>query len=295
MPEARIGIIGGSGLYKMEGMTEVEKVKIRTPFGEPSDAIILGNLEGVRVAFLPRHGEGHRISPSELPAKANIYALKSLGVERIISVNAVGSLKDEIKPLDLVIPDQLIDCTKGRDSTFFTAGIVGHVSLANPFCPLLSQISFAASTKVGAKIHKGGTYLVMEGPQFSTKAESQLYRSWGADVVGMTALPEAKLAREAEICYVALAFVTDYDCWHPSYESVTAEMILTNLRKGIDTVKRILKLLLPSIPQKRDCACATALKYAIATEKKYIPKEKKKELGLIIGKYLGREEDVSQA
>jgi 5'-methylthioadenosine phosphorylase len=295
MSEARIGIIGGSGLYKMEGMTEVEKVKLRTPFGKPSDAIILGNLEGVRVAFLPRHGEGHRISPSELPAKANIYALKSLGVERIISVSAVGSLKEEIAPLDLVIPDQLIDATKGRASTFFTDGIVGHVSLAEPFCPVLRQLSFEASTKVGAKVHKGGTYLVMEGPQLSTKAESQLYRSWGADVIGMTALPEAKLAREAEICYVTLAFVTDYDCWHPTYESVTAAMILTNLQKGIDTVKRILKLLLPSIPQKRDCACATALKHAIATEKKLIPKEKRKEVGLLIGKYLDRKEDVSQA
>jgi 5'-methylthioadenosine phosphorylase len=294
MPKARIGIIGGSGLYKMEGMTKVEKVKVSTPFGEPSDAIILGNLEGVRVAFLPRHGEGHRISPSELPAKANIYALKSLGVERIISVSAVGSLREEIAPLDVVIPDQLIDATKGRASTFFTDGIVGHVSLAEPFCPVLSQLSFEASTKVGTKVHKGGTYLVMEGPQFSTKAESQLYRSWGADVMGMTALPEAKLAREAEICYATLAIVTDYDCWHPSYDSVTTEMILTNLRKGIDTVKRILKLLLPSVPQKRDCACASALKHAIATEKKFIPKEKRKELELLIGKYLSREEDVSQ-
>ncbi|MGA8848554.1 MAG: S-methyl-5'-thioadenosine phosphorylase [Dehalococcoidia bacterium] len=295
MPEARIGIIGGSGLYKMEGMAGVEKIKVSTPFGQPSDAIILGSLEGVRVAFLPRHGEGHRISPSELPAKANIYALKSLGVERIISVSAVGSLKEEIKPLDVVIPDQLIDATKGRASTFFTDGIVGHVSLSEPFCPVLSRLSLEASNKVGAKVHKGGTYLVVEGPQFSTKAESQFYRSCGADVIGMTALPEAKLAREAEICYVTLAFVTDYDCWHPSYESVTTEMILTNLRKGIDTVKRILKLLLPSISQKRDCACASALKYAIATETKYIPKEKRKELGLLIGKYLGEEEDVSQA
>jgi 5'-methylthioadenosine phosphorylase len=295
MSEAKIGIIGGSGLYKMEGMTGVEKVKVSTPFGEPSDAIILGNLEGIRVAFLPRHGEGHRISPSELPAKANIYALKSLGVERIISVSAVGSLKEDIKPLDVVIPDQLIDTTKGRASTFFTDGIVGHVSLAEPFCPVLSQLSFEASAKVGTKVHKGGTYLVVEGPQFSTKAESQLYRSWGASVIGMTALPEAKLAREAEICYVTLALVTDYDCWHPSYESVTTEMILTNLRKGIDTVQRILKLLLPSIPQKRDCACASALKYAIATEAKYITKEKKKELGLLIGKYLDKGEDVSQS
>jgi 5'-methylthioadenosine phosphorylase len=295
MPEAKIGVIGGSGLYKLDGMTGVEKVKVSTPFGEPSDAIILGNLEGVKVAFLPRHGEGHRISPSELPAKANIYALKSLGVEGIISVSAVGSLKEEIEPLDVVIPDQLIDATKGRANTFFTNGIVGHVSLAEPFCPVLSQLSFEASTKVGAKVHKGGTYLVMEGPQFSTKAESQLYRSWGADVIGMTALPEAKLAREAEICYVTLAIVTDYDCWHPSYESVTAEMILTNLRKGIDTVKRILQLILPSIPQTRNCDCANALKYSIATGAKYIPEKKRKELGLLIGKYLSKGEDVNEA
>jgi 5'-methylthioadenosine phosphorylase len=295
MAEAKVGIIGGSGLYKVEGMTGVEKVKVSTPFGEPSDAIILGNLEGVRVAFLPRHGEGHQISPSELPAKANIYALKSLGVERIISVSAVGSLKEEIEPLDVVIPDQIIDCTKGRSSTFFTDGIVGHVSFAEPFCPVLSQLSFEASTKVGAKVHKGGTYLVMEGPQFSTKAESQLYRSWGADIIAMTALPEAKLAREAEICYATLAFVTDYDCWHLSHESVTTEMILTNLQKGIDSVKRTLKLLLPSISHKRDCACASALRYAIATGTKYIPKRKRKELELLIGKYLDREEDVSQS
>jgi len=295
MTEARIGIIGGSGLYKIEGMTEVDKVKVSTPFGEPSGAIILGSLEGVKVAFLPRHGEGHRISPTELPAKANIYAMKYLGVERIISVNAVGCLKEEIEPLDVVIPDQLIDCTKGRASTFFTGGIVGHVSFAEPFCPVLSQISFEASTKVGAKVHKGGTYLVMEGPQLSTKAESQLYRSWGADVVGMTALPEAKLAREAEICYVILALVTDYDCWHPTYGSVTTDMILANLRRGVDTVKRILKLMLPSIPQKRDCTCGSALKYAIVTETKYVSKEKRKELGLLIGKYIDKEEDVSQA
>jgi 5'-methylthioadenosine phosphorylase len=279
----------------MEGMTEMEEVKASTPFGDPSDTIILGNLEGIRVAFLPRHGEGHQIGPSELPAKANIYALKSLGVDRIISVSAVGSLREEIAPLDIVIPDQLIDRTKGRDNTFFTAGIVGHVSLAEPFCPVLSRTLFEASTKVGAKVYKGGTYLVMEGPQLSTKAESQLYRSWGADVIGMTASPEAKLAREAEICYATLAFVTDYDCWHATYESVTAEMILTTLQKGIDTVKRILKLALASIPKTRDCACANALKYAIATNTKYIPKKKKNELRLLIGRYLGGEEDASQA
>ncbi len=295
MSEAKIGIIGGSGLCRMEGMTGMKRLKLNTPFGEPSDAIVLGNLEGVSVAFLPRHGEGHRIGPSALQAKANIYALKSLGVERIISVSAVGSLKEGIEPLDVVIPDQLIDRTRGRNSTFFTDGIVAHVAFAEPFCPVLSQILFEASKKVGTKVHKGGTYLVIEGPQFSTKAESQLYRSWDADIIAMTALPEAKLAREAEICYATLAFVTDYDCWHPTYESVTTDMILTNLRKGVDTVKRILKLLLPSIPQMRDCACASALKDAIATETEYIAKEKRKELGLLIGKYLSGEGDVSQA
>jgi len=292
MLEVKVGVIGGSGLYEMGGITEIEKMKVDTPFGDPSDAIVLGNLGGVRVAFLPRHGVGHRISPSELPAKANIYALKYLGVERIVSVNAVGSLKGDIEPLDVVIPDQLIDCTKGRARTFFTGGIVGHVSFAEPFCPVLSQISFDAGKKVGVKVHKGGTYLVMEGPQLSTRAESQLYRSWEADVIGMTALPEAKLAREAEMCYVALALVTDYDCWHPTYESVTTDMILTNLRKGIDAVQRILKLLLPLIPQQQNCGCASALKYAIATEKKYIPREKRKELDLLIGKYLVEGQDV---
>jgi len=295
MAEARVGIISGSGLFKIEEMTDVERVKLNTPFGEPSDVIVLGNLDGVKVAFLPRHSEGHRIGPSELPAKANIYALKYLGVERIISTSAVGSLKEEIKPLDIVIPDQLIDRTRGRSSTFFTNGIVAHVAFAEPFCPLLSQILFEVSKKVGAKVHKGGTYLVIEGPQFSTRAESQLYRSWGADVIGMTALPEAKLAREAEICYATLAFVTDYDCWRPTYEWVTTDMIWANIHKSIDTVKRILKLLISSIPQIRDCICANALKGAVATETKYITKEKRKELEIIIGKYLSEERDVSRA
>ncbi len=286
--KARIGIIGGTGLYKMEGMTEVEELKLTTPFGEPSDAIILGNLEGIRVAFLPRHGKGHRINPAELPVKANIYALKSLGVERIISVTAVGSLKDEILPPDLVIPDQLIDRTQGRDSTFFTHGVVAHIAFAEPFCPVLSQVLFEAGIKAEAKVHKGGTFLAMEGPQFSTKAESHLYRSWGACIISMTALPEAKLAREAEICYAVLALVTDCDCWHPSYESVTTEMIFANLQKCVDTAKKILKLSIPSIPQPRDCACATALKDAIVTAAKYIPEKTKEDLDLLIGKYLSR-------
>ncbi len=293
MSTAKIGVIGGSGLYEMEGMTQIEAVKINTPFGEPSEAIILGKLEGVSVAFLPRHGKGHRISPGELPARANIYALKSLGVEWIISVSAVGSLKQEIQPLDLVIPDQLIDRTKRRTNTFFTSGIVGHVAFAEPFCLVLSQALFEAAIKAGAKVHQGGIYLAMEGPQFSTRAESQLYRSWDADIIGMTALPEAKLAREAEICYATLAFVTDYDCWHPGYESVTTEMILTNLRKGADTAKRIIKLTLPSLPQVRSCACASALKDAIVTSPKHIPEKVKKDLALLIGKYLNEKENAS--
>jgi 5'-methylthioadenosine phosphorylase len=293
MAEAKIGIIGGSGLYKMKELSEVEEVKLTTPFGEPSDAITLGKLEGVEVAFLPRHGKGHRIGPGELPVRANIYALKSLGVERIISISAVGSLKEEIEPLHFIIPDQIIDRTRGRCGTFFTDGIVGHISFAQPFCPILSQVLFEATTKVGARVHKGGTYLAMEGPQFSTEAESQLYRSWGADIIGMTASPEAKLAREAEICYATLAFVTDYDCWHPDYASVTTEMILTNLKKSVHTARQVLKLAILAIPQKRDCACATALKNAIATSQKYISDKTKRDLEPIIGKYLKKEENVT--
>jgi len=284
--QAKIGIIGGSGLYEMEGISEVEEIRITTPFGEPSDAIALGSFEGVRIAFVPRHGRGHRLSPSEIPAKANIYALKSLGVERIISVTAVGSLKEEIVPPDLVIPDQLIDRTKGRDSTFFADGIVAHIAFAEPFCPVLSQVLFQAATKAEAKVHKGGIHLAMEGPQFSTRAESQLYRFWGAHIISMTVLPEAKLAREAEMCYAVLAIVTDCDCWHPSYESVTTEIIFANLQKGVDTAKKILKLLIPLIPQKRDCACATALRDAIATAPGYISDKAKQDLDLLIGKYV---------
>ena len=294
MPEAKIGIIGGTGLYELEGITEVEEIKISTPFGEPGDALILANLEGVRIAFLPRHGRGHRLSPGDLPSKANIYALKSLGVERIISVTAVGSLKEEIMPADLIIPDQLIDCTKGRASTFFSGGIVVHIAFAEPFCPVLSQVLFEAASNAAVRIHKGGTHLVMEGPQFSTRAESQLYRSWGAHIISMTALPEAKLARESEICYATLAIVTDCDCWHPGHESVTTEMIFANLQKGVESAKRILKLAINSMPHERDCACATALKDAIATSTEYIPAKVRRDLDIIIGKYLDREGNSSQ-
>jgi len=286
MAQARIGIIGGTGLYHMEGLSDIEEVRVKTPYGDPSDAIVLGNLEGSRLAFLPRHGRGHRISPSELPARANIYALKSLGVEWIISVGAVGSLKEEIHPLDLVIPDQLIDHTCQRPSTFFGQGIIVHTVFAQPYCPVLSQIVYAAARDVGARVHKGGTYLVMEGPLFSTRAESDLYRSWGASVIGMTALPEAKLAREAEICYATLACVTDYDCWHEAYESVTIEMIVANLLKNVDTAKRIVRLASGRIPQRRDCLCGTALKNAIVTAPEHISAARKKELALLIGKYV---------
>ncbi len=286
MSEAKIGIMGGSGLYKMEGMTAMDRVNVSTPFGDPSDSIILGDLEGVRVAFLPRHGEGHRIAPGELPARANIYALKSLGVERIISVGAVGSLKEGIAPMDVVVPDQFIDRTAGMNSTFFTGGIVVHVSMAEPFCPVLSKMAFEAGAKAGARVHGGGTYLVMGGPQLSTRAESELYRFWGADIIGMTASPEAKLAREAEICYAMLALVTDYDCWHMDHESVTTGMILGNLRKTVHTVQRIIKLLIPAIPHDRDCGCASALEHAIATDSEAIPDEKKRELELLIGRYM---------
>lgn len=286
MDQARIGIIGGTGLYQIEGLKNVEEVRVKTPFGDPSDAIILGDLEGSRMAFLPRHGRGHRISPSELPARANIYALKSLGVEWIISVSAVGSLKEEVQPLDLVIPDQIIDRTKARPSTFFGGGIVVHVGFAHPFCPSLSQTLYRAARDAGAKVHVGGTYIVMEGPLFSTRAESELYRSWGASVIGMTALPEAKLAREAEICYATLACATDYDCWHDTHEAVTIEMVVQNLQKNVDVAKRIIRLAAGHINDKRDCLCASALKNAIITAPELIPEPKKKELNLLIGKYL---------
>ena len=286
MPEAKIGVIGGSGLYEIEGMTDIEEVKPDTPFGEPSDAIIIGELEGNRIAFLPRHGRGHYISPTEVPSRANIYALKSLGVEWIISISAVGSLKEEICPMDLVIPDQLIDRTKSRVNTFFGGGLVAHVTFADPFCLVLSDILHQAAIEAGAKVHKGGTYVVMEGPLFSTKAESNLYRSWGASVIGMTALPEAKLAREAEICYATVACATDYDCWHEAEESVTIEMVIANLRQNVSRAKSIIRTAVSRIPQKRECGCAQALKDAIITAPDKISDNTKRELALLIGKYV---------
>ncbi|MBI4298137.1 MAG: S-methyl-5'-thioadenosine phosphorylase [Chloroflexi bacterium] len=284
--EAQVAIIGGSGLYDMDDLKDMREVNLSTPFGAPSDSIVIGALSGIKLAFLPRHGRGHRLSPTELPARANIYALKSLGVERIISVSAVGSLKEDLKPLDLVVPDQLIDRTKSRVNTFFGDGVVVHVGFADPFCPDLSDALIEAAKGVGASVHKGGTYVVMEGPLFSTKAESRMYRSWGASIIGMTALPEAKLAREAEICYATLASVTDYDVWHESEEPVSVEMVLTNLAKNVATAKRVIRMLLPTISEDRGCSCASALKDAIITRRDLIPEEAKQRLSAIMGRYI---------
>lgn len=285
-PQAQIGVIGGSGLYEIEGLTEIEEYNIDTPFGKPSDSIITGRLEGVGIAFLPRHGKGHRISPSELPNRANIYALKALGVEQIIAVCSAGSFKRELEPGHLLIPDQLIDRTRNRVSSFFSDGIVAHIAFAEPFCPELSRVLYEAAGESGAEVHPKGTCVVMEGPAFSTRAESRLYRSWGADIIGMTALPEAKLAREAEICYAVIGCITDYDSWWQPGEPVTVNIILETLHKNIDMAKKIIRLAIGRIRQPRDCACATALETAIITARDRIPPEQKKKLGLLIGKYI---------
>lgn len=284
--KAKIGVIGGSGLYEIAGMTDIEEVNIATPFGKTSDAITLGKLEGVGIAFLPRHGKGHRIMPTELPSRANIYALKSLGVEHIIAINSAGSFKKEIKPGHLLIPDQLIDRTRNRVNTFFGEGVVAHVSFAEPFCPKLSQILYESAQEAGAKVHPKGTMVVMEGPAFSTRAESQLYKAWGADIIGMTALPEAKLAREAEICYAIIGCVTDYDSWWEPGKPVTVDVILKIMRKNIDASKKIIKLAVSRISSKRSCACPKAVDNAIITAPETIPAETRKKLNLIIGKYV---------
>ncbi|MBM3949057.1 MAG: S-methyl-5'-thioadenosine phosphorylase [SAR202 cluster bacterium] len=286
MAEAKLGIIGGSGHYDLEGLTGKREVEVNTPFGPPSDSIVLGTLSGVRLAFLPRHGRGHRIDSSEIPARANIYALKSLGVERIISVNAVGSLQEDMRPLDMVVPDQIIDRTSHRASTFFGKGIVGHIAFADPYCPELRSALIETATRHQPRTHVTGTMVVMEGPAFSTRAESNLYRSWGAHIIGMTALPEAKLAREAEICYATLAQVTDYDCWHHSEESVSVELVVANLRRNVETSRRILKDLVSAIPTGRGCGCGSALQNAIITAPDTIPVHVKERLSLIIGKYV---------
>jgi len=282
----KIGIIGGSGLYNIEGIEKVRAVAVVTPFGRPSDKYITGRMSGKEVVFLPRHGIGHRISPSEINFRANIYGMKKLGVDRIVSLSACGSLRKELKPLDFVIPDQFVDRTnQARKMSFFEKGIVAHISFAQPVCPGLSQKVFAAAKKTSSRVHFGGTYLNMEGPAFSTKAESNLYRSWGMDIIGMTNMAEAKLAREAEICYCTLAAVTDYDCWYESQESVTVEMVIANLNKNIQNAKDILKALIPALDENDDCSCRGALKDAIITDRKRIPKQVKEDLKIIIGKY----------
>ena len=286
MPRAEIGVIGGTGLYQMEGLTDMTEVALDTPFGKPSDAIVVGKLGGVGIAFLPRHGKGHRILPSELPSRANIYALKSLGVEHIIAICSAGSFKEAIKPGHLLIPDQLIDRTQGRVSTFFGEGVVAHIAFGDPFCPRLRQIVADSAREAGATVHSKGTMVVMEGPAFSTRAESRLYVSWGADIIGMTALPEAKLAREAEICYSVLGCVTDYDTWHVQREAVNVQVILDTLQKNVEMAKRIIRLVAGRLSGSRDCECATALRGAIVTSVEAIPEGQKKRLGLLIGKYV---------
>jgi 5'-methylthioadenosine phosphorylase len=286
MQRAQIGIIGGSGLYDMAGVTDREEVKVTTPFGEPSAAYLLGTLRGKRVAFLARHGGGHRLSPSELNFRANIFGMKTLGVEFILSASAVGSLKEEYKPADIVIPDQFFDRTKGRPSSFFGRGLVGHVGFAHPFCKVLGGIAYDSGKKAGATIHNGGTYVCMEGPQFSTLAESKLYRSWGMDIIGMTNLQEAKLAREAEICYTTIALVTDYDCWHPDHDSVTVDMVLTTLSKNAAMAQEIIAGAVEKLPYERTCECANALKYALITRPEVVPDQLKKDLAPIIARYI---------
>lgn len=290
MPRATIGVIGGSGLYRMEGMTEVEEVAVETPFGDPSDIITVGKIEGVSMAFLPRHGRGHRISPTEIPVRANIWALKSLDVEWVVSVSAVGSLREHIAPRDLVIPDQLFDRTKSRVNSFYEGGIVVHCTFAEPFCSTLSKLLLDSARELGdITVHEGGTYVCMEGPLFSTKAEAFAYRSWGMDIVGMTALPEAKLAREAELCYATIACATDYDCWRESEESVTVEMVIGNLSANVANAQRILSSVARKIPTDRSantCGCPNALETSIITDRSKIPASVKEKYSLLIGKYL---------
>jgi 5'-methylthioadenosine phosphorylase len=284
--QAEIGIIGGSGLYSMPGLSAVREVRQETPFGDPSDVYVLGTLEGRKVAFLARHGRGHRILPTELNFRANIYGFKQLEVERIVSVSAVGSLKEEHQPLEFVIPDQFFDRTRHRVDTFFGEGIVAHIAFADPICPELAKVVETACKKAGVVGKRGGTYLCMEGPQFSTKAESNVYRTWGMDVIGMTNLQEAKLAREAEICYVTVAMVTDYDCWHPHHDSVTVDQIVAVLVKNAENACKVVRETVAAMPENRSCKCAAALGHAILTDRDKIPAATRQKLKLILGKYL---------
>jgi len=285
MPEALIGVIGGSGLYDIDGLTELKRIDVKTPFGKPSGEITLGRLEETCIAFIPRHGKGHHLSPTEVPYRANIYALKELGVERIISVNAAGSLKKEMEPGDIVIPDQLIDRTRSRINSFFTEGIVAHIIFAEPFCPVLSNILYQSGRDAGISVHSGGTYLVIEGPALSTRAESNLYCSWGADIIGMTALPEARLAREAEICYGSIVAITDYDCWQLHDEPTSIDRILERQQQNTERIRELIRLAIFMIPGERKCECGRALETAILTKSESIPDTQRKRLKLLIGKY----------
>jgi 5'-methylthioadenosine phosphorylase len=286
--KAEIGIIGGSGLYVMPGFEAEQQVRLKTPFGEPSDEYVVGRLEGKSVAFLARHGRGHRISPSELNFRANIFGMKMLGVERILSLSAVGSLKHEHAPLDFIIPDQFFDRTRGRSSTFFDSGIVAHISFSDPVCPQLASAVHNSALQSGIRSKRGGTYLCMEGPAFSTRAESNVYRSWGMDVIGMTNLQEAKLAREAEICYVTIAMVTDYDCWHDEHAAVTVDQIISNLTKNAENACKLVRHVVATLPEPRTCTCGCALKHAIITDRTAIPEMIKQRLGLLIAEYTGK-------
>lgn len=286
MAPAAIGIIGGTGLYQMPGLEEACQVEVETPFGPPSAPLVVGKLDGRVVAFLARHGRGHRHIPGEVPVRANIWALKSLGVERIVSISAVGSMREEIRPLDMVIPDQYVDRTNGRPGTFFGRGIAVHISFDRPTCPHVAEALYRAATQAGGRVHRGGTYICIEGPAFSTKAESRIYRQWGVDVIGMTALPEAKLAREAEMCYATLAFVTDYDVWHESEAAVTVDMILENLHRNTEMAQRVIRAVVPMLDGPRDCPCGSALATAIVTRPEAMPPDEREKMHLLLGKYL---------
>jgi 5'-methylthioadenosine phosphorylase len=284
--KAAIGIIGGSGLYSMSGLTEIREVQVKTPFGDPSDAIVLGALEGKRVAFLARHGRGHRILPGEINYRANVYAMKLLGVERIISVSAVGSLQEDLRPGEFLVPDQFFDRTRNRVSTFFGDGLVAHVAFAHPTCGQVGGVLADCCVHEAIKVHRRGTYICMEGPQFSTLAEAQVHRQLRFEVIGMTNVTEAKLAREAEMCYATIAMITDYDCWHPEHESVTASQIIATLNQNAENAQRVLRAAVRALPQGRTCKCGSALQHALVTDMKLVPAATKKRLGAIIGKYL---------
>lgn len=281
-----LGVIGGSGLYGMEGLKNVRTVAVRTPFGDPSDDLVVGDLDGRTLAFLPRHGRGHRFLPSQINYRANIYAMKKVGVKWVLSISAVGSMKESIRPGDIVVADQFYDHTRFRPTTFFGDGLVGHIPFADPVCPNLAAVAYAAAKKIVKRTHRGGTYLCMEGPAFSTRAESRIYRKWGVDVIGMTNLPEAKLAREAELCYATLALATDYDCWHETEEDVSIEAVLALLRKNVENSKRIVREVARRLPGKGSCGCDESLRHAIITDRKKIPAPARRKLALLIGKYL---------